>query len=149
MHTCFKIKVHLLAVHQTLAGVYRRGEACLDAGLDMASTCRFARLARRQSARVSTDTSRCRLARLEKIAIHTKHADRLLVFMRIPCPKPQIDFRMYRIDFCHAALLMRIPMRESKSTSRHPLGNYNIIKGLSRSSRSVLARTTLYRGPVA
>ena len=85
----------------------------------------------------------------KKIAMYTEHADRLLVLMRIPMRKSQIDFRIYRIDFCHEALLMRIPMRKSKSTFHHPLGNYIIIKGVSRKSRSVLARSTLYRGPVA
>ena len=35
---------------------------------------------------------------------YTEHADRLLVFMRIPVRKSQFDFRIYRIDFCHEAL---------------------------------------------
>ena len=80
---------------------------------------------------------------------YTEHADRLLVFMRIPVRKSQFDFRIYRIDFCHEALLMRIPLRKPKSTSHHPLGSYIIIKRVSRSGRSVLVRSTLYRGPVA
>ena len=36
----------------------------------------------------------------------------------------------------------------SKSTFHHPLGDYNIIKGLSRKVDPCL-RTTLYRGPAA
>ena len=77
-----------------------------------------------------------------------EYADRLLFFMVILRPKQQIDFRMYRIDFCKNAFSMVIPRRKSKSTFHHPLGDYIIIKGLSRKVDPCL-RTTLYRGPAA
>ena len=99
--------------------------------------------------KVCTDMSQRTHAHEGDVVVHTDHADRLLVLMRIPSRKSQIDFRIYRIDFCHEALLMRIPQRKSKSTSHHPLGSYIIIKRVSRSGRSVLVRSTLYRGPVA
>ena len=73
----------------------------------------------------------------KNIVMHTEHADRLLVLMRTPVRKPQIDFRIYRFDFCHEALLMRIPLRKSKSTFHRPLGSFIIIKRVSRSGRSV------------
>ena len=81
--------------------------------------------------------------------MYTEHADGLLVLMRIPMRESQIDFRIYRIDFCHEALLIRMPLQKPKSTFHHPLGSYIIINGVSRSGRSVLVRSTLYRGPVA
>ena len=36
----------------------------------------------------------------EKTVMYTEHAGRLLPFMRIPVRKWQIEFPMYRIDFC-------------------------------------------------
>ena len=62
-----------------------------------------------------TPQQRQQLAMQQK-SMHAQHADRLLLFMRIPKRKPQLDFRIQRIDFCFNALFMRIARRVSEST---------------------------------
>ena len=106
--------------------------------------------------KVCTDMSQEKHTREEKMGMYTKHADRLLVFMIIPSPKSQIDFRIYRIDFCPEAVLRGFwwespceNRKKSKSTFHHPVWPLYYYKGIRSKSRSVLLRPTLYRGPVA